>query len=137
MGSIALLAVALCSLVGPSPAASQEPQSPPLTLSGPGGQTTVVADRIQQALGPAATVSAQKAGTVVALLPGDREAAERAAWALVELFEAAPVALNGRGASTPITLACGIIAFPQFGPPLSGTVPVRQLELDPVPSAAT
>jgi len=48
MGSIALLAVALCSLVGPSPAASQEPQSPPLTLSGPGGQTTVVADRIQQ-----------------------------------------------------------------------------------------
>lgn len=96
-----------------------------------------VADRIQQALGPAATVSAQKAGTVVALLPGDREAAERAAWALVQLFEAAPVALNGRGASTPIALACGIIAFPQFGPPLSGTVPARLLELDPVPSAAT
>ena len=48
MGSIALLAVAICSIVGPSPAASQQPQTPPLTLSGPGGQTTVVADRIQQ-----------------------------------------------------------------------------------------
>ena len=96
-----------------------------------------VADRIQQALGPAATVSAQEAGTAVALLPGDRGAAERAARALVQLFEATPVALNARGVSTPVTLACGIIAFPQSGPPLSGSVPVPQLELDPAPSAAT
>ena len=41
--------------------------------------TRRVADRIQQALGPAAMVSAQQSGTAVALLPGDREAAERAA----------------------------------------------------------
>jgi biofilm PGA synthesis N-glycosyltransferase PgaC len=94
------------------------------------------ADRIQQALGPSATVSAQEAGTAVALLPGHRGAAERAARAIVQLFEATPLALNGRGASTPISLACGIIAFPQSGPPLSGYVPAPQLELDPAPSAA-
>jgi len=99
--------------------------------------TRRVADRIQQALGPSATVSTQQAGTVVALLPGDRGAAERAAWALLQLFEAAPVALNGRGMTTPVTLACGIIAFPQSGPPLSRSVPVPQLELDSAPSIAT
>jgi hypothetical protein len=98
-----------------------------------------VTDRIQQALGPTATVSAQKAGTVVALLPGDRGSAERAAWALVQLFEATPVALNGRGVSTQVTLACGIIAFPQSGPPLPVPVPVPvpQLELDPALSTST
>jgi hypothetical protein len=95
-----------------------------------------VADRIQQALGPTATVSAQEAGTAVALLPRDRGAAERAARAIVQLFEATPVAHNGRGASIPVTLACGIIAFPQSGPPLSGSVPAPQLELDLAPSPA-
>lgn len=90
-----------------------------------------VADRIQQALGPAARVSAQEAGTAVALLPGDRVAAERAARAVVQLFEATPFALNGRGMSAQVTLACGIIAFPQSGPPRSGPVPARQPELDP------
>jgi biofilm PGA synthesis N-glycosyltransferase PgaC len=96
-----------------------------------------VADRIQQALGPAVRVSAQEAGTAVALLPGDRVTAERAARAVVQLFEATPVALNGRGGSTRVTLACGIIAFPPSGPPLSGPEPVPQLELDPAPSVAT
>jgi GGDEF domain-containing protein len=90
-----------------------------------------VADRIQQALGPAVRVSAQEAGTAVALLPGDRVAAERAARAVVQLFEATPFALNGRGMSAQVTLACGIIAFPQSGPPRSGPVPARQPELDP------
>lgn len=94
-----------------------------------------VADRIQQALGPTATVSVQKAGTVVALLPGDRGSAEQAVGALVQMFQATPVALNGRGASTQVSLACGIIAFPQSGPPLSQSVAVPQLE--PAPSTAT
>ena len=87
------------------------------------------ADRIQQALGPAATVSAQEAGTAVAVLPGERVDAERAARAVVQLFEAVPFALNGRGMSTRITLACGIIAFPQSGLSLPGPAP--QPELDP------
>jgi hypothetical protein len=96
--------------------------------------TRRAADRIRQALGPTAAVSPQRAGTVVALLPGDREAAERASLALLQLFQATPVALSSRGVTTPVTLTCGIIAFPQSGPPLSR--PVSQLELDPAPSIA-
>jgi hypothetical protein len=96
-----------------------------------------VAERIDQALGPAAKVSAQESGTAIALLPGDRGAAERAAEAIVQLFEATPVASNGRGTSIPVTLAYGIIAFPQSGPVKSGSVPAPQLELDPARSAAT
>ena len=89
-----------------------------------------VADRIQQALGPAARVSAQEAGTAVALLPGDRVAAEKAAQAVVQLFEATPVTFNGRGTSTRVTLACGLIAFPQSGLPLPGSVSEPEPELD-------
>ena len=96
-----------------------------------------VADRMQQALGPAADVSPQRAGTIVALLPGDREAAERAASALVQLFEATSVPLNGGSTLTPINLAYGIIAFPQSRPPLSRSMPAAQLELDPAPSIAS
>ncbi|HEX5303352.1 MAG TPA: glycosyltransferase [Streptosporangiaceae bacterium] len=94
-----------------------------------------VADRMQQALGPVAAVSPQRAGTIVALLPGDRDAAELAASALVQLFEVTRVPLNGRGATTSISLAYGIIAFPPSGPPLSSAVP--PLELDPAPSIVT
>ena len=89
-----------------------------------------VADRIQQALGSAAKVSVQEAGTAVVLLPGDRSSAEGAARAIVQLFEAAPGTRNGRGPSTPVTLAFGIIAFPQAGPHQSGPVPVPRLETD-------
>jgi biofilm PGA synthesis N-glycosyltransferase PgaC len=74
-----------------------------------------VADRVQQALGSAAKVSAQESGTAVVLLPGDRSAAARAAQAIVQLFEATPGTRNGRGTSTAVTLAFGIIAFPQAG----------------------
>jgi GGDEF domain-containing protein len=91
-----------------------------------------VADRIQQALGAAARVSAQESGTAVALLPGDRGAAEQAAQAIVQLFEVSPVAHNGRGAATPITLAYGIIAFPPSGPLPSSSASSRQPEFDPV-----
>jgi GGDEF domain-containing protein len=94
-----------------------------------------VADRIRQALGPAAKVSAQESGTAVALLAGDRAAAERAAEAIVQLFDATPVASNGRGTSIPVTLAYGIIAFPPSEPVMPGSV--LQPELDPARSVAT
>ena len=45
--------------------------------------------------------------------------------------------LNGRSTLTPINLACGIIAFPQSGPPLSRSMPEPHLELDPAPSIAS
>lgn len=89
-----------------------------------------VADRIQRALGSAAKVSAQESGTAVALLPGDRVAAERAARAIVQLFEATPGIGNGRGASTQATLAFGVIAFPPAGLYQSAQVPAPRLEAD-------
>jgi biofilm PGA synthesis N-glycosyltransferase PgaC len=95
--------------------------------------TKRLVDHLKQALGPKATVCVQLAGTFVVLLPGDREGAERAASALVERFEAAPVSLKLRGATTKkVTLACGVIAFSEAGPPLSRSIsmPVSQLEVD-------
>lgn len=92
-----------------------------------------VADRIQRALGPAAKVSAQEGGTAVVLLPGDRAAAERAARAIVQLFEVTPGAGDGRGPSAPVTLAFGIIAFPQPGPRRAASAPAPGL--DPGPAA--
>lgn len=91
-----------------------------------------VADRIQQALGSAARVSAQESGTAVALLPGDRGVAEQAARAIVQLFEISPVMQGGRAAAAPVTLAYGIIAFPPAGPLKSASASSRQPELDPV-----
>jgi len=44
-GWAAVLAVAICGLAGPWPALAQQS---PLSLSGPGGETSIVADRMQQ-----------------------------------------------------------------------------------------
>ena len=107
-----------------------------------------VTDRIQQALGSGVTVSAQEAGTAVALLPGDRAAAERAAGAIVQLFEATPVTYNGHGTPAPVTLACGLIVFPPPSPlqsasaaariePLVPAVPIEQIELSPATPVTT
>ena len=41
---------------------------------------------------------------------------------------------NGRGAGTPVTLAYGIIAFPQSGPLPSTSPSSRRHEFDPVTS---
>jgi poly-beta-1,6-N-acetyl-D-glucosamine synthase len=102
-----------------------------------------VTDRIQQALGSAVPVSAQGAGTTVALLPGDRAAAERAAGAIVQLFEATPATYNGHGTATPLTLACGLITFPPpgspesaqahapYAEPLAPALPIGQIEFQP------
>jgi hypothetical protein len=99
-----------------------------------------VADRIQKALG-GVTVSVQEAGTAVAVLPGDRAVAERAADAVVELFAASPVTSGTRGEGTPVTLACGIIAFPQQGQtrpaPVPVPVPVSLIEFDPATTVTT
>jgi hypothetical protein len=88
-----------------------------------------VVDHIKRALGSKAIVSIQRSGTIVALLPGDREAAERKAQELVEHFETTPISLNGHGGTALVTLACGVIAFPQAGPPLARSIPI------PLPAA--
>jgi GGDEF domain-containing protein len=96
-----------------------------------------VADRIQQALGSTAAVSAQEAGTAVVLLPGDRAAAERAARAIVQLIEATPGTHNGRAMSTSVTLAFGLIAFPQPGPHQPASVSAPRPEAGPVTHVIT
>jgi len=93
-----------------------------------------IADHIKQVLGSSATVSIQKAGTFVVLLPGDRDEVERAACVLIRHFDATPVPLNGCGTTTHVALACGIVAFSQTGPPLSRSIPISRLEPDPAPS---
>jgi hypothetical protein len=90
--------------------------------------TRRVTHQIKEALGSEAIVSSQRNGTIVALLPGDREAAERTAHQLVQQFEATPLSFNGHGATTLVSLACGVIAFSQAGPPLASSIPVPMLE---------
>jgi hypothetical protein len=92
--------------------------------------TQRVTRQIKEAVGPDAIVSNQRNGTIVALLPGDRDAAERTAHQLVHRFETSPMTSGGRGASTVVRLACGIIAFPQAGPPLTSSITVPMLEPD-------
>jgi biofilm PGA synthesis N-glycosyltransferase PgaC len=96
--------------------------------------TRRVTAHIKRALGSNAIVSIQRSGTIVALMPGDREAAERRARELVEQFETTPIPLNGHGATVFVTLACGVIAFPQTGPPLARSIPVPLLEAQPAAS---
>jgi poly-beta-1,6-N-acetyl-D-glucosamine synthase len=86
-------------------------------------------NHVKRTLGPEAIVSVQRSGTIVALVPGDREPAERRARELVREFEAPAPSRNGHGAQ--VRLSCGIVAFPQAGPPLARSIPVPLLEAEP------
>jgi biofilm PGA synthesis N-glycosyltransferase PgaC len=88
---------------------------------------------IKRALGSEAIVSIQGSGTIVALLPGGRGAAERMADQIVREFERSPLSLNGRGAVS-ISLACAIIAVPEAGSQIDGSIPVPVLAADPAVS---
>jgi len=96
--------------------------------------TQRVCDRIKRAVGSKATVSIGGSGTIVALVEGERDEAERTAAELVEQFEATPLRLNGHGATAKVTLACGIIAFPAEGEAIAQ--PIAAPILDPEPAAA-
>jgi hypothetical protein len=84
-----------------------------------------VCDHIKRAVGAKATVSLGRSGTIVALVDGDREAAERTAAEIVKELEAT------------VSLACGFIAFPPEGLPLAGSIPVPMLEPEPAAAVAT
>ncbi len=90
--------------------------------------TRRAADHIKRVLGSAAIVTIQHSGTIIVLLPGDRGAAERTAHELIQKFEASPLRVNDHGTAAHVMLACGIIAFPQAGPPLATSIPVPVLE---------
>jgi hypothetical protein len=89
-----------------------------------------VASQIKQSLGSGAAVSVGTSGTIVAMLSGERETAERAAQDLVRRLESEPLPLNGRGATAVAALAFGIIAFPPAEEPVRLALPVPMLEAD-------
>jgi biofilm PGA synthesis N-glycosyltransferase PgaC len=92
--------------------------------------TRRTAEHIKRVLGAGASVSIQQGGTIIALLPGDREAAEGTAREIVRRFELAPSPANGRRSEPALTLACGIIAFPRVGAPLARSITQTRLEAD-------
>jgi glycosyltransferase involved in cell wall biosynthesis len=93
--------------------------------------TRRAADHIKRAIGSAAIVAVQQSGTIIALLPCDREAAERTARELVASFQISPLPGNGHSAASRVTLACGLIAFPQAGPPFTRSIPIPVLDVGP------
>jgi hypothetical protein len=99
--------------------------------------TQRVCDHIKRAVGSKATVSIGRSGTIVALMNGDRDAAERTAVELIEKVEAAPLSLNGHRATANVTLACAVIAFPPEGLPLADSIRIPTLEPEPAPALAT
>jgi poly-beta-1,6-N-acetyl-D-glucosamine synthase len=96
-----------------------------------------VTDQVKRALGREAIVSMQRSGTIVALLPGDREAAEQVAHELVRRFEGSRVPINGHGATAEVTLSCGIVVFPHAGPPLARSIAAPLLEAQAAVSATS
>jgi GGDEF domain-containing protein len=99
--------------------------------------TRRAADRVRDDLGPETTVAAKDSGTIVALVGGDRDRAQQIAQAVVRDFEEAPATRIGHGAIVNLGIACGVIAFPQAGPPLAQSIPVPVLEAGPATSLAT
>jgi biofilm PGA synthesis N-glycosyltransferase PgaC len=99
--------------------------------------TQRVRDHIKRAVGSKATVSIGGSGTIVALMDGDRDAAERTAAELVKELETTPLPLNGHGGSATVNLACAIIAFPADGLPLAQPIRMPMLEPEPAASVAT
>jgi hypothetical protein len=91
-----------------------------------------VAEEVSRALGPRAMVSAQHGGTIIAMLPGDRDNAERAAHELVTDITAAGARSDGQ-VSKKLELACAVISFPQTGTglPVAGLIPVVDMAADP------
>lgn len=94
-----------------------------------------VAEQVSRALGPRAGVSVQHGGTIIAMLPGDRDNAERAAQQLVADVAAAGAGSDGHVLEK-LELACAVISFPMTGTgvPVAGLIPLAGLAGDPVPA---
>ena len=83
-----------------------------------------VRDQIKRAARGTAIVSIRRSGTIVAVVDGNRDNAQRVAAEVVDQFEAT------------VTIACGIIAFPQAGPPVAQSIPVPVPDTEPVVAIA-
>jgi biofilm PGA synthesis N-glycosyltransferase PgaC len=96
-----------------------------LELGTRGSQMLVqqVAQRMRQMLGWHGRVSTERSGTIIALLPVEREEAERTAQQIIATITTTPVPLNGHREEVTVKLACGIITFSQTGHALALAVP--------------
>jgi glycosyltransferase involved in cell wall biosynthesis len=101
-----------------------------------GQLTRRVGNHIKRSLGSKGTVSIRESGTIVAMLPCDREAAEATALEVVQRVASTSFPLNGHGETVDVALAVGIVAFPPSGPVLAESLPTPMLEAGPAPSMA-
>lgn len=83
-----------------------------------------VTQLIRQGLDAGVLVSAQRNGTIVAMVSGDREEIERTVGQLISRLEASPVRFNARHDEVAVKVACGIIAFTQSGQAHAGFIPM-------------
>ncbi len=86
-----------------------------------------VVEHMRQTLGLGSTVSAGRNGTIIALLPFDREEAERKTQQLVQELEATPLHCNGHRDGVRVALACGIVSFTRTGDTQVLSVPATAL----------
>jgi poly-beta-1,6-N-acetyl-D-glucosamine synthase len=101
-----------------------------------GQLTRRVGNCIKRSLGSRGTVSIRESGTIVAILPCDREAAEATARELTRQIEATRFPLNGHGESVEVGLAVGIVAFPPTGSVLAQSIQTPLLDPGPAASMA-
>lgn len=74
-----------------------------------------VVGRMRQVLGSSIPLSTEHNGIVIALLPMDRDDAERRAQQLIDTIERTPLRVNGHPEEVTVKLACGITTFLQAG----------------------
>lgn len=99
--------------------------------------TRRVAEHVKRVLGADATVSVHKDGTIVALVSGDREAADRAAQDVVRRVAATRSRAGARDATVAVKLACGVIALPQASSPPHQPLSIAAVEPNPAPAVAS
>ena len=75
--------------------------------------TQQITQHMRRALGSDALVAIKRSGTIIAMLPVDREEAEQTAQHLIQAIETTPLRVGGQRDGVAVKLACGIIAFSQ------------------------
>jgi hypothetical protein len=101
-----------------------------LGLHGARQLTQRLSRQVKDGLGAEAIVSIRRRGTIVAVMPGERAAAEAKAREVMQRLEAAAVAINGHGAAAVAKLACGIISFRGSATPVVESIELAALNGD-------
>lgn len=95
-----------------------------IELGGRGIQNLLqqLATRIRRHIGAGGSISQERNGTIIVMVPLDRDDAEQLARILIEDIAASAIYVNGRPDGIAVKVACGIIAFPQAGIALTTSV---------------